>query len=180
MDVEGTAAIVTGATGGIGRAIALALAERGGRLVIAGRRAEALADLAAEIAAVGGESTTVTGDVSLPSTAAAVVEAALRRFGGIDLLVNAAGFAPPRPLVDLDEAVWDATIGSCLKGPYLMTRAVLPTMLAAGTGRIVQISSIAAKGAEANRTAYCAAKWGLQGSASPSRPSWPGLMCVST
>ena len=59
--------------------------------------------------------------------------------------------------------MWEATIGSCLAGPYLMSRAVLPTMLANGGGRIVQISSIAAKGAEANRTAYCAAKWGLHG-----------------
>lgn len=79
------------------------------------------------------------------------------------MLVNAAGFGPPKPLVELTKEMWDATIDSCLTGLYVMTRAVLPPMIAAGAGRIVNVSSIAGKGAETNRTAYCAAKWGVQG-----------------
>lgn len=105
----------------------------------------------------------VPGEVSDPAVASAVVATAVQRYGGIDLLVNAAGYGPPMPLTALTEDVWDATLDSCLKGVYAMSRAVLPVMLAAGSGRIVQVSSIAGKGAEGNRTAYCAAKWGVQG-----------------
>ncbi len=163
MNLHGSVAIVTGASGGIGRELALTLAGRGARLVLTARHIERLDELAAMVRAAGTDVVTVPGDVASSRTAAAVVDAARERFGGIDVLVNAAGYGPPAPLVDLTEDVWEATIGSCLTGPYLMSRAVLPTMLANGSGRIVQISSIAAKGAEANRTAYCAAKWGLHG-----------------
>ena len=163
VDVDGAVSIVTGATGGIGSAVALALADRGGRLVITGRRDAQLAALQEAIVRRGGQATTVAGDIATTSTAAAVVAAAIDRYGHIDILVNSAGFGPPMPLVDLGEDVWDATIDSCLKGPYLVTRAVLPAMLEAGAGRIVQVSSVAGKGVEASRTAYCAAKWGLQG-----------------
>jgi NADP-dependent 3-hydroxy acid dehydrogenase YdfG len=131
--------------------------------VLTARDPDRLDELAAVVGAVGTNVVVVPGDVASPATAAAVVAAARERFGGVDVLVNAAGYGPPAPLVDLTEDIWKATIGSCLTGPYVMTRAVLPTMLANGRGRIVQISSIAAKGAEANRTAYCAAKWGLHG-----------------
>ncbi len=131
--------------------------------MLTARNVERLAELAHALRVGGTDVVTVAGDVASPSTATAVVEAAGERFGRIDVLVNAAGYGPPSPLLDLTADMWEATISSCLTGPYLMSRAVLPTMLAAGGGRIVQISSIAAKGAEANRTAYCAAKWGLNG-----------------
>ncbi len=163
MNLDGSVAVVTGASGGIGHELALALAGRGARLVVSARRAERLEEVAETVRSVGADVVTVPGDVSSPATASSVVAAAIERFGGIDVLVNAAGYGPPARLVDLTPDLWEATIGSCLTGPYLMSRAVLPAMLANGSGRIVQISSIAAKGAEANRTAYCAAKWGLQG-----------------
>jgi NADP-dependent 3-hydroxy acid dehydrogenase YdfG len=163
MNVEHAVTIVTGASGGIGSAIALALAERQGRIIAVARRAGPLSDVADAVVAHGGEAATVVGDVAETDTARAAVETAIERFGRIDMLVNAAGFGPPKPLVDLTKDVWDATIDSCLTGMYVMTRAVLPTMLAADVGRIVNVSSIAGKGAEANRTAYCAAKWGVQG-----------------
>ena len=105
----------------------------------------------------------MVGDVGDVDTARAAAEIARTRFGRLDVLVNVAGFGPPMPLVDLTKDVWDATIDSCLTGAYLMTRAALPLLLDAGTGAIVNVSSIAGKGAEANRTAYCAAKWGLRG-----------------
>lgn len=163
MNVEGAVTIVTGASGGIGKAIAVALAERHGRIVAVARRPDPLAEAAEAIVAHGGAVATLIGDVADVDTSRAAVDAAVRRFGRIDMLVNAAGFGPPKPLVDLTKDMWDATIDSCLTGLYVMTRAVLPTMLAAGAGRIVNVSSIAGKGAEANRTAYCAAKWGVQG-----------------
>ncbi len=163
MIVDHAVSIVTGASGGIGRAIAVALAARHGRIVLAGRRAGALDETAAAVAACGGEAVTVAGDVGDGETARAATEVARRRFGRLDVLVNAAGFGPPMPLGDLTEDVWDATIASCLTGAYLMSRAALPLLLDAGSAAIVNVSSVAGKGAEANRTAYCAAKWGLRG-----------------
>jgi NADP-dependent 3-hydroxy acid dehydrogenase YdfG len=164
MNLDAAVSIVTGASGGIGGAAALALAERGGRIVITGRRVDRLAELSEAIVQRGGQATLVAGDISSPATAEAVADAAIEHYGRIDILVNAAGYGPPMPLVDLPESVWDATIDSCLKGSYLMTRAVLPAMLLqADAGRIIQVSSIAGKAVEANRTAYCAAEWGLQG-----------------
>ena len=163
MDLDETVTILTGASGGIGRAIAHHLAGHRGRVVLVARRPEPLTELAEAVMAHGVEAATVAGDVADGDTAQAAVDAAVRRFGRIDTLVNAAGFGPPRPLLELTKPTWDATIDSCLTGVFLMTRAVLPTMLAAGRGRIVNVSSIAGKVAEANRTAYCAAKWGLQG-----------------
>jgi NADP-dependent 3-hydroxy acid dehydrogenase YdfG len=163
VDLDGSVTILTGASGGIGQAIAHQLAAGRGRLVLVARRPGPLAELAAAVHDRGGEAVTVVGDVAVGGTASAAVDAATDRFGRIDTLVNAAGYGPPQPLVDLTKPTWDATIGSCLTGAYLMTRAVLPTLLAAGRGRIVNVSSIAGKVAEANRTAYCAAKWGLEG-----------------
>jgi NADP-dependent 3-hydroxy acid dehydrogenase YdfG len=163
MNVDGAVTIVTGASGGIGQAIAVALGERNGRVVAVARRPTPLADTARAIVAGGGDAATVTGDVTDAGTADAAVETALDRFGRIDMLVNAAGFGPPAPLLELTRDIWDATIGSCLTGLYVMTRAVLPTLLAQRAGRIVNVSSVAGKGAEANRTAYCAAKWGVEG-----------------
>ena len=163
MNLDGAVSIVTGATGGIGGATALALASRGGRIVIAGRRVARLAALAEAIVDRGGEATVVDGDISSAATTEAVIDTTIKQFGRVDVLVNSAGYGPPMPLVDLSETVWDATVDGCLKGAYLMTRAVLPAMLAANTGHILQVSSVAGKGVEANRTAYCAAQWGLQG-----------------
>ncbi len=163
MNLDGAVSIVTGATGGIGGAIALALAEQRGRIVITGRRVARLTALRDAIAARGGEAIVVEGDISSPTTAAATIDAALTHHGHIDLLINSAGYGPPMPLVELGETVWDDTIDSCLKGAYQTCHAVLPAMLAADAGHIVQISSIAGKVVESNRTAYCAAQWGLQG-----------------
>ncbi len=163
MIMDNAVSIVTGASGGIGRAIAVALAERHGRIVVVGRRASALEETVEAISMRGGEALTVVGDVADADTSRAAVDAASSRFGRLDALVNAAGFGPPMPLVDLTKDVWDATIDSCLSGVYLMTRAALPLMLDAGSGAIVNVCSIAGKVAEANRTAYCAAKWGVHG-----------------
>ncbi|HEU4840646.1 MAG TPA: SDR family oxidoreductase, partial [Ilumatobacteraceae bacterium] len=163
MIIDDAVSIVTGASGGIGRAMAVALAARRGRVIVVGRRASALQATADAVVAHGGEALTVTGDVADVATSRAAVDVARSRFGRLDVLVNAAGFGPPMPLVDLTADVWHATIDSCLTGLYLMTRAALPLLLEARAAAVVNVSSIAGKGAEANRTAYCAAKWGVQG-----------------
>lgn len=163
MHLENKVVIVTGASSGIGRTIAKQLADMGARLVLTARRAEKLAELRDEITATGAEAVVVAGDITQATTAQAVAQAALDAFGRIDVLVNNAGYGPPAALVDTDEALWDVTLDTCLKSVYLMTRAVLPQMLKQGAGHVVQISSVAGKNGYANRTAYCAAKWGVQG-----------------
>ena len=105
----------------------------------------------------------VEGDIASSETAAAIIDTALDEYGRLDVLIHSAGYGPPMPLVELPETAWDATIDSCLKGAYTITRAALPSLLAADAAHVVLVSSIAGKLAEANRVAYCAAKWGLQG-----------------
>ncbi len=163
MDVNGSVAIVTGATRGMGRAIATRLAAAGARVVLVARTAADLHAVEADIQAQGGEAVGFSADVADRASVESMVEAVLARFGRIDILVNCAFWGPPGSLEQTDEAFWDRTLDSCLKGPYLLTRAVHPAMRAQGGGAIVNIGSQAGKVGEDNRTAYCAAKWGLEG-----------------
>jgi 3-oxoacyl-[acyl-carrier protein] reductase len=116
-----------------------------------------------EIRGQGGRAHGFVADVSDGAAVEAMVQDVLDRFGQVDILVNSAFWGPPGSLLETDEAFWDRTIDSCLKGPYLCTRAVYPAMRARGAGAIVNIGSAAGKVGEDNRTAYCAAKWGLEG-----------------
>lgn len=163
MDINGSVAIVTGATRGMGRAIASRLAASGARVALVARTEADLQKVAADVSTAGGEAAGFSTDVSDRASVETMVEAVLARFGRIDTLVNSAFWGPPGSLEQTDEAFWDRTLDSCLKGPYLCTRAVHPTMRAQGGGAIVNIGSQAGKVGEDNRTAYCAAKWGLEG-----------------
>ena len=163
MQLGDSVAIVTGATRGMGRAISARLAVAGARVALVARTASALQEVAADIRAGGGGAASFVADISDRGSVEAMVEAVLARFGRIDVLVNNAFWGPPGSLEQTDEAFWDRTLDSCLKGPYLCTRAVYPTMRAQGKGAIVNIGSLAGKVGEDNRTAYCAAKWGLEG-----------------
>lgn len=163
MDVKGNVAIVTGATRGMGHAMSRRLAQAGARVALVARTEAALRETEAEIHAAGGEAAGFVADVSQRVSVEAMVDAVLDRFGRIDILVNDAFWGPAGSLQRTDEEFWDRTIDTCLKGPYLCTRAVYPTMKAQGAGAIVNIGSLAGKVGEDNRTAYCAAKWGLEG-----------------
>lgn len=163
MDLSGKTAIVTGASSGIGAEIARRFTDAGAKVTLTARREAKLTALRDEIIEAGGGAIVVPGDITKEETAQQVVDQTLEAFGGIDILVNNAGYGPPGSLLETDTEMWDATVDSCLKSVYLMTRAVLPTLLEAGGGRVVQVSSVAGKNGYANRTAYCAAKWGVQG-----------------
>jgi NADP-dependent 3-hydroxy acid dehydrogenase YdfG len=119
--------------------------------------------VAAELAATGAATMVLPADITRESDCQTVVAAAIDAFGRVDVLVNNAGYAPPASLVDTTEEIWDDTLDICLKGVYLLTRAVMPHMLQNGGGSVVSISSVAGKYGYENRTAYCAAKWGLHG-----------------
>ena len=163
MDPSGSVAIVTGATRGMGRAISERLAGAGAQVALVARTESDLQQTEAAIRSAGGEAAGFVTDISDGASVEAMVEAVVARFGSIDILVNCAFWGPPASLEQTDEDFWDQTIDTTLKGPYLCTRAVYPTMRAHGGGAIVNIGSQAGKIGEDNRTAYCAAKWGLEG-----------------
>ncbi len=156
-------ALVTGASRGIGRAIARRLAKGGAKVALCARSVEDLQTLATEIEAAGGTALVVPCDVAQSAQVAGAVSAAQEAFGGIDVLVNNAGVVARGPLAEMTEAVYDEVLDVNLKGPYLFCRAVLPQMLARRHGRIVNVGSISATLGTAGMTAYCASKWGLLG-----------------
>ncbi|MBL8179325.1 MAG: SDR family oxidoreductase [Bryobacterales bacterium] len=154
-------AIITGAAGGIGSAMARTFAAEGARVVVNDIAGEAGRDLAAEIRGQGGEAVFVAGDVSRAADVAGMVEQTVGRYGGIDVLVNNAIYAEGDGTIErLEEDVFDRTIAVCLKGPFLCTKAVIPAMKARGGGSIVTLSSVNALFAF-GETAYTAAKGGL-------------------
>lgn len=156
-------AIVTGASRGIGRAIALKLAAQGAKIVASGRNAEALSSLAVEISALGGEVVTVSGDVALDADANALVDQAMAAFGRVDILVNNAGITRDGLLLRMKSEDWDAVLDTNLKGAFLCTRAAAKVMSKQRYGRIVNISSVVGEMGNAGQANYCASKAGLLG-----------------
>jgi 3-oxoacyl-[acyl-carrier protein] reductase len=163
-DLTGRVALVTGASRGIGAAIALALAEAGADVAVNYRERSVEAEtVAAAIIAMGRRAATIAADVSDSEAVAAMINSVTGRLGPIDILVNNAGIALIRGIDDLTEAEFDQTIAVNLKSVFLCTRAVLPHMRAQGWGRIVNISSGAARGAGGVGLHYNASKAGMEG-----------------
>ncbi len=156
-------AIITGASRGIGRAIALALAAQGAKVVASGRNVEALEILAAEIRAQGGEVATHAGDVALEADANQLIDQAVTAFGRIDILVNNAGITRDGLLLRMKSEDWDAVLDTNLKGAFLCTRAAAKVMSKQRYGRIVNISSVVGEMGNAGQANYCASKAGLLG-----------------
>lgn len=163
-NLSGRVCLVTGASRGIGRAIALALAEAGGDIAVNCReRIEEAQAVAALIRAMGRRAAVVPADVSKKPAVEAMVSATQKALGAVDVLVNNAGVALRRGIDDLTEAEFDETIAINLKSVFLCTQAVLPHMRAQRWGRIVNISSGAARGAGAIGLHYNASKAGMEG-----------------
>ncbi|MGQ5593267.1 SDR family NAD(P)-dependent oxidoreductase [Streptomyces sp. ESR1.13] len=164
MGVDGRSVIVTGAGSGIGRAAALAFAAQGDRVLVADLDAEAAAATVEEIERSGGTAVAVTGDLSEQAVVDRVTATAVERFGGVDVLVNNAGIMDSMSAAaDVADAEWDRVIRVNLTAPFLLTRAVLPHMLAAGRGAIVNTASEAALRGSAAGAAYTASKHGVVG-----------------
>ena len=164
IPLTGRVALVTGASRGIGAAIARALAEAGADVAINYRdRAIEAEAVAAQITAVGRRSITLAADVSKSAAVTTMVRTIEDKLGPIDILINNAGIALIRGIDDLTEADFDATISVNLKSAFLCTQAVLPNMRTHGWGRIVNISSGAARGAGGVGVHYNASKAGMEG-----------------
>ncbi|WP_296348889.1 SDR family NAD(P)-dependent oxidoreductase [Reyranella sp.] len=162
--LAGRTALVTGASRGIGRAVALSLAEAGAAVAVNYReRAADARDVVAAIRREGGKAMDVAADVSDASAVADMVAAVERELGPVDVLVNNAGLAIIRGIDDLTEEEFDRTIAVNLKSAFLCTKAVLPGMRVRKWGRIVNVSSGAARGAGGIGPHYNASKAGMEG-----------------
>ena len=161
MRLEGKVALITGGNSGIGSATALRFAIEGAKVAITGRNAERGEQIAAEIIANGGEALFIESDVRKAADCQAAVAETLERFGQIDVLFNNAGVFHPKTIVDTTEEEWDETIDSSLKGAYLMSKFVLPSMIERRSGSIIHTSSGWGILGGDKAAAYCAAKGGL-------------------
>ncbi|MGB7730857.1 MAG: 3-oxoacyl-[acyl-carrier-protein] reductase [Candidatus Acidiferrum sp.] len=156
-------ALVTGASQGIGRDTALALAEAGAKVAVAARNEEKLAALAEEIAAKGAVAFAVKMDVADPEQVKAGFKAVLEKFGKLDILVNNAAITRDGLALRMKQDDWDAVIRTNLTGAHFCTQQALATMMRARAGRIINIASVVAQMGNAGQANYVAAKAGLIG-----------------
>jgi len=156
-------AIVTGSGRGIGRAIALKLAEVGATVVVSDILAKEAQAVAGEIKAAGGKSLAVMADVSLAADVTRLVEATIKACGRIDILVNNAGIARDQLLLKMSEEDWDKVLDVDLKSVFLCTKAVLRPMVKQRRGRIISLSSIAGIMGNKGQANYASAKAGIIG-----------------
>jgi len=162
LDLTGRVAIVTGASRGIGRAVARTLASAGAS-VVAGARGDHAAEVAGEITAAGGKAIAVTLDVTDEASIAAAVASAASAFGKVDILVNNAGITRDTLMLRMKRDDWDAVIATNLTGAFTCTQAVLKGMVKQRYGRIVTISSVVGQSGNAGQANYAASKAGLIG-----------------
>lgn len=161
--LQGRVALVTGASQGIGRACALALAAEGAKVAVAARNQEKLAQVVEEISRSGGEAAAFKMDVASEDEVRTAAKAALDKFGKIDILVNNAGITRDTLVLRMKRADWDAVLATNLTGAHLCIQAVLSSMIKQRWGRIINITSIFGQMGQAGQANYAAAKAGLIG-----------------
>ncbi len=160
---KGKVAIITGASRGIGRSIALALAQQGAIIVAVDMDQAATEAVVAELQATGARALAVVGNVTVPADTERMIEAAMEAFGRVDILVNNAGITRDGLLMRMKEEDWDAVLNVNLKGAFLCTRAAFKVMSKQRYGRIINIASIVGQMGNAGQANYCASKAGLIG-----------------
>jgi 3-oxoacyl-[acyl-carrier protein] reductase len=161
--LEGRVAIVTGASRGIGRAIALTLANHGGRLSLAARHEPALQAVRAEIEANGGQAACFTSDVSREAEVVRLVQDTVVRYGRLDIVVNSAGLGIFGALAEMTVEQWDSVMAVNARGPFLLCREAIPYLRQQPQSFIVNISSVVGIKGYANQAAYSASKHALMG-----------------
>jgi 3-oxoacyl-[acyl-carrier protein] reductase len=164
MKLKDKVAVITGGGRGIGQAIAQAYAREGAKLALCARSAAELDQTVKELRALDREAEGWICDVSLEEPVKEFITGVHKKYGRIDILVNNAGvMTRPTSMTELDVKKWDYTIAVNLRGPFLVTRAVLPIMMKQKAGSIINVSSSIGRGAYANFIAYASSKWGLEG-----------------
>jgi 3-oxoacyl-[acyl-carrier protein] reductase len=163
MKLEDRVALVTGASQGIGRACALALAREGACVAVAARHQGKLEELVAEIAAFGGKAAVFVIDVGDEEQVKAGIKSALGQFGKIDILVNNAGITRDQLVMRMKRADWDSVLNTNLTSAYLCIQSVIPSMLKQRWGRIINIASVFGQMGQAGQANYSASKAGLIG-----------------
>jgi NAD(P)-dependent dehydrogenase (short-subunit alcohol dehydrogenase family) len=156
-------AIVTGASSGIGRAIAEVFSEEGATVVMFARSGDKLAEIAREIRAAGGHAEVVPGDVSVEDDVQQLFAGVMERHGRVDILVNNAGVTSRLPTADLPLSDWKRVIDVNITGAFLCSREALRAMKPRGSGRIINVGSVAAKAPRQDAIAYTTSKAGLEG-----------------
>ena len=163
IDLSGHVALVTGASQGIGRACALALAEEGATVALAARSEDKLNAVVQEIASAGGHAGAFKMDVASEDEIKAGAKAAIEKFGKVDILVNNAGITRDMLMMRMKRADWDAVLATNLTGAFLCTQAVIGSMLKGRWGRIINITSINGQIGAPGQANYAASKAGLIG-----------------
>jgi 3-oxoacyl-[acyl-carrier protein] reductase len=163
MLLAGKIALITGAGRGIGQGIALAFAREGCDIAALARTSEEIEETARAVRGLGRRAVALVCDVTHECAVREAVQAAERDLGPIDILVNNAGYACFKPFTETDAAAWRRTLDVNLTGPFLCIQAVLPSMMARKSGRIINISSVAGLKPIVEQSAYCASKYGLNG-----------------
>lgn len=164
--LQGKVAVVTGAGRGIGRAIAEAYAREGAKVAATARTASELDDLVTTITAAGGEATAFQADLADRSSIPALLGKVVETYGPVDVLVNNAGLGSssnPKAVVDFDDDFWDKSVAINMTAPYLLSKAVLPSMVERGWGRVITVASINARLHSLHGAAYAATKHGVLG-----------------
>lgn len=160
---KGKVAVITGASRGIGRSIALALAAEGAKIVAVDVDQASTEAMVAEVQQLGVEAIAVVGNVTVAADTEKMIDAAVAAFGRVDILVNNAGITRDGLLLRMKEEDWDAVLGVNLKGAFLCTRAVAKVMTKQRFGRIINIASVVGQMGNVGQANYCASKAGLMG-----------------
>jgi len=160
---KGKVAVITGASRGIGRSIALALAAEGAKIVAVDVDQAATEAMVAEVRQLGVEAIAVVGNVTVAADTEKMIDAAVAAFGRVDILVNNAGITRDGLLLRMKEEDWDAVLNVNLKGAFLCTRAVAKVMTKQRFGRIINIASVVGQMGNVGQANYCASKAGLMG-----------------
>lgn len=180
LDLTGRTAVVIGATSGIGRAIAIGLAEAGADVVPTGRREKLAREAAEEIVGRGRQSLAMTADVSNEDSLQALADAAIRKFGKVDILVNAAGRTARRPTLEVSDAEWNEILDTNLTGMLRACRVFGRHMIERGYGRIINIGSLTSVVALYEVAAYGASKAGVAALTKSLAVEWaPHGVCVN-